>query len=422
VHGRRAGATAVVLASLVAVGIPTAGAADDPNDRKRAVDAQVKSLDAEVDRSAVRVAKASAALERAAAELPKARANLGAAQAEVREAEAEVAAAAERRRQTRADLLHNARSQDRVEGDVLARRAAVAALTRTAYTGGDFARLGVLVGARSPEQLTSSLAYLQAVNRAQRDALDGLAVAERALEARRGELADLQRRDDDDRAAAEAAVVRAGGAVATAAGAQAAVAEIVAARTDALAEARELKATVEKRLAEQEAESRRLAAIIAARIAAAKRAAAAAAARGKTLPRTLGGLLSLPAVGPITSGYGMRYHPILRRTKLHTGTDFGVPTGTSVRAAADGEVLQVLYSGAYGRRIVVDHGRVGGAYLVTTYNHLNRFAVRPGQKVTRGQILGYSGSTGWSTGPHLHFEVLANGRFVDPMTVLRPRR
>jgi murein DD-endopeptidase MepM/ murein hydrolase activator NlpD len=304
---------------------------------------------------------------------------------------------------------------------VLRRQEAVAALARSAFLrGGDFAALGVLMGARTPEQLTSSMTYLQTVHRAQRAALDGLANAERNLEARRGELADLQRRDETERVAAEAAVARAGGAVAAAVGAQEAVADLVADRTDALAEARTLKATVEKQLAQQEAESQRLAKVIAARIAAAKRAAALAGK--KVLPGSLGGVLSLPAVGPVTSRYGMRYHPILRRTKLHTGTDFGVPTGTAVRSAADGEVLQVLYSGAYGRRVVVDHGRVGGAYLVTTYNHMSRFAVRPGQRLARGQVLGYSGSTGWSTGPHLHFEVLANGRFVDPMTMLRPRR
>lgn len=405
-----------MLASLVALAVPTAGAVDDPHHRKRQVDARVKSLDAQADRTAARVKAASDALERAESQLPIARAALTRAKAGEREARAATAAAAERSAETHGEMLYNARVQDAVAVEAMQHRAAVAALARTAYIGGDFARLGVLFGARSPEELTSSMVYLQSVNRSQREALASLGETERDLDDRRAELVDLQRREEGDRLAYESAVGRANAAVGAAATAHAAVADLVAERTDALAEARKLKAIVEERLAEQEAESRRLAKIIAARIAAAKRAAGS-----QNLPRSLGGVLALPALGPITSGFGMRYHPILRRNKLHTGTDFGVPTGTPVRAAEAGEVIQVIYSGAYGRRVVVDHGTVNGANLVTTYNHMSRFAVAVGQRLTRGQILGYSGSTGWSTGPHLHFETLVNGRFVDPMTLLRRR-
>lgn len=419
----------MVLASLVALAVPTAGAvggdeggrphaADDPVSRKRKIDASVKALDAQVDRTAARVRAASNALERAAAELPRARRSLTQASAGVRAAGAAAEATAVRAAHTRAEILHNARLQDTMATDVMARRAAVAALARSAFTGGDFSRLGMVLGARSPEELTSSMVYLQSVTRAQRDALEGLAVAEVGLEANSAELAALQQRDGVDRRAAGAAVSRAVGAVEAATAAQRAVSALVAERRDALGEARKLRAFVTRELAEQEAESRRLAKVIAARIAAARRAAAQKAAAQKIAPN-LGGLLGLPVLGRISSGYGMRYHPILRRTKMHTGIDFAAPTGTSIRSAADGEVLQVVYNGAYGRRVVVDHGNVGGSYLVTTYNHLSRFAVRPGQRLTRGQILGYVGSTGFSTGPHLHFEVLSNGRFVDPMTKLR---
>lgn len=411
----------MVLASLVALAIPTADAgsgphsAEDPVDRKRRVDASVKALDAQADRTAARVRAASTALARAAAELPKARRSLKQAKTGVRVAQAAATATAVHAAHTRAEILHNARLQDTMASDVMQRRAAVAALSRSAFTGGDFSRLGMVLGARSPEELTSSMVYLQAVTRSQRDALEGLANAEVDLEANSADLRALQHRDGADRRAAGAAVSRAVGAVETAGAAQRSVAALVAERRDALAEARRLRAFVERKLAEQEAESRRLAKVIAARIAAARRAAAAA----RTVAPSLGGLLALPVLGRITSGYGMRHHPILRRTKMHTGVDFAAPTGTPVRSAADGEVLQVLFNSAYGRRVVVDHGNLGGSYLATTYNHLSRFAVRPGQRLTRGQILGYVGSTGFSTGPHLHFEVLSNGRFVDPMTKLR---
>jgi murein DD-endopeptidase MepM/ murein hydrolase activator NlpD len=96
-----------------------------------------------------------------------------------------------------------------------------------------------------------------------------------------------------------------------------------------------------------------------------------------------------------------------------------VPVGTAIRAAADGVVLDAFRNSAYGNRVIVDHGLVNGVYLVTTYNHLSRWVVHSGQQVKRGQVIAYSGNTGWTTGPHLHFEVLVDGRFVNPLTWLR---
>ncbi|MEI8084222.1 MAG: M23 family metallopeptidase, partial [Actinomycetes bacterium] len=95
----------------------------------------------------------------------------------------------------------------------------------------------------------------------------------------------------------------------------------------------------------------------------------------------------------------------------HTGDDIGAPSGTPIRAAASGTVVSTDSGGAYGNNTLISHG--GG--LATMYAHQSRFAVRPGQKVTQGQIIGYVGSTGWSTGPHLHFEVHVNGIPYEPM-------
>ena len=128
-----------------------------------------------------------------------------------------------------------------------------------------------------------------------------------------------------------------------------------------------------------------------------------------------GGTLSYPANGPITSQYGMRFHPILRVWKLHDGTDFGVPCGTPVQAAAGGTVLQVYYNAGYGNRVILNNGIMRGESVVTTYNHLTRSIVSPGQQVQRGQTIAYSGTTGYSTGCHLHFMVIVNGNTVNPM-------
>ncbi len=144
--------------------------------------------------------------------------------------------------------------------------------------------------------------------------------------------------------------------------------------------------------------------------------AAAAAAAGRAYTPTVGGTgFPTPAAsGPITSPYGTRFHPILLVWKLHSGTDFGVPCGTPVVAAADGTVISAGWGGGYGNRVLIDHGIVSGVDLVTTYNHLTSVVVTGGT-VKRGQLIAYSGTTGYSTGCHLHFETLENGQFVDPV-------
>ncbi len=127
------------------------------------------------------------------------------------------------------------------------------------------------------------------------------------------------------------------------------------------------------------------------------------------------GTLSKPVNGPITSAYGMRKHPITGVYKLHDGTDFGVGCGTPIKAAASGTILQQYFNSAYGNRVILNNGIKRGVSVVTTYNHMTRFALKAGAKVERGQVIGYVGSTGYSTGCHLHFMVLANGKTVNPM-------
>jgi murein DD-endopeptidase MepM/ murein hydrolase activator NlpD len=117
--------------------------------------------------------------------------------------------------------------------------------------------------------------------------------------------------------------------------------------------------------------------------------------------------------GYVSSEFGMRFHPILHYWRLHSGRDYAVPCGTPVYAAAPGDIISAGWGGGYGNRIVIDHGYVSGVGLATTYNHLTRF-VRTGGHVSRGQLIAYSGTTGTSTGCHLHFETLQNGDFVDP--------
>jgi murein DD-endopeptidase MepM/ murein hydrolase activator NlpD len=115
-----------------------------------------------------------------------------------------------------------------------------------------------------------------------------------------------------------------------------------------------------------------------------------------------------PVSGPITSGYGYRWG------RLHEGIDIAVPEGTPIRAAASGTVIIAGWTGGYGNYTCIDHG--GG--LSTCYGHQSGYAVSAGQSVVQGQIIGYSGNTGSSTGPHLHFEVRINGASTDPLGYL----
>jgi murein DD-endopeptidase MepM/ murein hydrolase activator NlpD len=125
---------------------------------------------------------------------------------------------------------------------------------------------------------------------------------------------------------------------------------------------------------------------------------------------------SYPVRGAITSPYGRRFHPILHYWKLHDGTDFSAGCGAPIRAPYPGRVEERYYSGGYGNRLMIDHGYVRGKYVTTGYNHAIRYTVGIGQRVRRGQVIGYVGSTGYSTGCHLHLMVWLNGRVTDPMT------
>jgi murein DD-endopeptidase MepM/ murein hydrolase activator NlpD len=123
-----------------------------------------------------------------------------------------------------------------------------------------------------------------------------------------------------------------------------------------------------------------------------------------------------PVAGPITSAFGRRFHPVLRVWKLHDGTDFGARCGTPIRAPYAGTVAAAAYNAGYGNRLILRHGSVDGRRVQTAYNHATHFLVGSGRQVRRGQVIGYVGSTGLSTGCHLHLMVWLNGRLVDPMT------
>ena len=117
-----------------------------------------------------------------------------------------------------------------------------------------------------------------------------------------------------------------------------------------------------------------------------------------------------PGISRTTSEYGYRIHPIFKKKKLHTGLDIGCPTNTTVVASNAGTVIKAGWNNSYGYMVMIDHG--GG--IVTLYAHNSSLLVKTGDVVAKGQAVAKSGSTGNSTGPHLHFEVRVNGQYVNP--------
>jgi murein DD-endopeptidase MepM/ murein hydrolase activator NlpD len=121
-----------------------------------------------------------------------------------------------------------------------------------------------------------------------------------------------------------------------------------------------------------------------------------------------------PVIGWLSSSYGMRRDPFTGKDDFHTGLDISANHGTEVRATADGIVESAAYQGNYGNAITVSHG----FGISTRYGHLSRYNVRPGQKVKRGELIGYVGATGRATSSHLHYEILVNGRPMNPFRLL----
>lgn len=163
------------------------------------------------------------------------------------------------------------------------------------------------------------------------------------------------------------------------------------------------RALKEQALDEWEEESRQIAAML---------RAMEQTPRGQArLAKPFRGGFIRPVNGAIVSGFGMRYHPILKVNRMHTGVDIAAPYGTSIKAAADGEVIFAGYRRGYGNTVIIDHG--GG--VATLYAHCSSLAVGEGTVVKQGQVIAYVGATGLATGPHLHFEVRHNGEPVNPL-------
>lgn len=412
---------AVAMASTSAEAVPTGS---DPGKEKRKVDAQVDQLKAQLQETSADLSAAYTALRSTQDKLPAARTVLEKAQ--------NAAAAADRANTIAAQELEAARASEKKAEDKLASttqkvkssRTRVAQFAAQIYQEQGFGQLDMALSSSDPQQFADRIALVDTVMDVQSETMDRLATERASLTALEDHLSALRADSAAKKKLAAAALARAQSAKDAAAQAKAQLDALAAEQSTLASSVKAKLATENERLASMEAEQARLHRVLVQRAAEQRRRAEAAAKKkrssgggssrggGGAVTRS-NGFLSPPVNGPTTSEFGMRFHPIKHIWKLHTGRDYGIACGTPVRASAPGDIISAGWGGGYGNRIVIDHGLVRGVGLASTYNHLTSI-VRGGGHVSRGQLIGYSGTTGTSTGCHLHFEVLENGNFVNP--------
>jgi murein DD-endopeptidase MepM/ murein hydrolase activator NlpD len=413
---RRAGLAALAALALVATGAVSSRA--DTGDDKRAVDQRIEDIKGSLSETSSDLANAYNALQSTQSQLP-------AAQAALAQAEAAEQAANQHNDEVAAQLAVAQANEQRALDAQAANQTKLdqtqAILDNFAADlfqgGGGGSQMSVALGATSADDFATRVVLADQVTSLTDNALKELQNARAEATAQEAYLKAVEAEVTQLKQDAESALATAQEARTAAATAKTNLDNLLAQQSAYAAQVEAKKTDELARLAQAEAEQAQLQATLEARAraAAAAEAARAAAAGSAYRPVTGGsGFLSHPANGPITSPFGLRFHPILHVWKLHTGTDFGVPCGTPVFAAADGTVLSAGWGGGDGNRLVIDHGIVSGVDLASTYNHLTSFVVKGG-KVKRGQLVAYSGTTGYSTGCHLHFETLENGQFVNPM-------
>ncbi len=421
------GAVAALACVVVTVtaAAPSAPAATDPGDRKKTVDRKIDELKDHLDDTSAALSKAYTSLKATQDKLPAARSALEKARAAADAADRAEAEATQQLEVARANETKAQGDLKKATAEVAAGRKRLAQFAAQIYQQQGFGQLDVALSSTEPQDFADRLAMVDTVLDVQNRTMERLSTEQAGLTALEDHLSALRADSDRKQKAAAAALQRAQEARQAAVQAQADLEALAATQTKAAQGYEDQLAADKKQLASMQAEASRLRKILAARAAAARAKAAAEAKKnagkggssgggGGGGSSTGSGVLSRPVrSGWVSSEYGMRFHPIYHYWKLHSGRDYAANCGTPVYAAAGGTVISAGWGGGYGNRVVIDHGLERGVGLASTYNHLSRITVGGGS-VSRGQLVGYVGTTGTSTGCHLHFETLENGSFANP--------
>lgn len=284
---------------------------------------------------------------------------------------------------------------------------AIAAMALDNYQAGDPALVGLVavLGGEDPSAMTTQLNAVHGVMTHQSDTLHHLQDVRVELVRREAAVAQARTRVAGQRAAAASNLAHTRTIASAAATQEHTVAALVASRRSAARRAAHIRAHDRaqlRRLQRQEARIKR-------------RILARARHQHNRVVASTSGLLQRPVSGYITSPYGWRIHPIYHYWGLHDGDDFHAPCGTPEVAAGSGTVISEYYSSVWGNRLYLDLGKINGHNFTVIYNHIERYVVGSGAHVRRGQVVARAGTTGWSTGCHLHFTVMRDGVAVNPM-------
>jgi murein DD-endopeptidase MepM/ murein hydrolase activator NlpD len=431
----------VALALLLAL-IASDASADELRSQRARVKQQIAKTKSELGESTKTLSAAVVAVDKAQNKLDAATARLTTTRQELRVAQTKDAHMVTRLREVRADLAAAVAAVAAGQARLDAQQAKAGQVIRDQYQQQtNLLPVALLVDPDSTEDLQTRLQWSTTLFDSAQAEIDRLTVLQRQLNAARARQAQLEAEVAAARHEAAANLKIKKGLQARAAAQEASVARLLRQRKSAedaaATDVAQDKARYAELIKERTSVERRIAARIAKAAAARKRAAERAAAERKRTaerkaaqrsskhgnrpsPRrsmsSAGHGFSYPVPARITSPFGMRFHPVLRYWKLHDGTDFGAACGTPIRAPRAGRVAERYYNAGYGNRLMIDHGYLGSRYVTTGYNHASRYIVRVGQRVHKGQVIGYVGSTGFSTGCHLHLMVWLNGRLRNPMT------
>ena len=364
-------------------------------------------IDQKVSDASEALTAASKAVTEAAASLKDAQAKLPAAREAMATAKAKESEATGVYNKAASDLADSKAAYAAAQSKVTSKEAEISQLqkkvdqfARSVYQQGQTSQWEIILQSTSPSDLTVRLQNIKAVSRSTAQSLNDLVGAKQQLTTDAAAAEEVRLEMQQITNIASQALIDAQHAADKAAATKVEVDKLVDQETAALKVAEDDKAEVQKQYNELRAEQIRIAAL-----------AAAAGNQGPVDPQATGPL-SWPLPGHAAGGgVGWRVHPVYGYRSCHTGVDSGAPRGTPIHAAAAGVVLSTTVSRAYGNMTLIDHG--GG--MVTMYAHQSRFAVSPGDAVDDQEVIGYVGSTGFSTGPHLHFEVHLNGVPYNPM-------
>lgn len=412
---QRLTAACVGIVSLAAFAVPLAHADDDKGDLQ---DAQ-SELKGRIDAASSDLAETSREAMWATKRLDQALGKLAYARSELNDVRGRLGEAQERDAQLQDALIEAEAELERATDAMQAASAAVEVQRRVArrsavsiYTGGDprLQLLGSVLDSGSLEEMGTRQLGNQVVTSRQTTVFDDLAEAEADLTAERAEVKRTTLAVETKREEAAANLVEIETLYDETLLAETAVEDLVDEARGAQEKADAARATDRQVLTALRAREGRIRLAL---VRLSERQRSMKGFQGRS-----GGYLSAPANGPVTSPYGYRVHPIYGYYSLHNGTDYGTGCGAPLFASAGGTVLDTYYDSVYGNRLFLSIGKVNGKSLVLIYNHLSSYKASEGERVERGEVVGLSGTTGWSTGCHLHFTVMADGVAVNPSTYL----